>query len=72
MANIGSYTRRAPNVVKAQGRNKRVVFEQKGQGLTDSSTSAEDSNLRQACGGRRELAGVGKGANGSASKHIDD
>lgn len=47
MADIGSDTRCATDVVKAELSDKRVRLEEKREGLSDSSSGTEDGDLRQ-------------------------
>lgn len=59
MADIGSNTGSAANIVEAELGDVRVELEEKGQGLADSSASAKDGNLGLTGSRRRELAGDG-------------
>jgi hypothetical protein len=56
MADISSHTRSTPDIVQAQPSDEGVGLEQKGQGLSDPTASAEDGDF---------ALGTGRGGEGS-------
>jgi hypothetical protein len=56
MADISSNTRSTPDIVQAQPSDEGVGLEQKGQGLSDPTASAEDGDF---------ALGTGRGGEGS-------
>jgi len=71
MADIGSDSGGATNVVQAQGSNERISFEQERERLSDSSTRAKDSNLGMTGDRRGEPTAVDReGASGVSGEHF--
>lgn len=69
MADVCSDTWCATDIVEAERGNEGVDLEEERQGLTDSSASTEDGDLRMARGRGGESARVGGGAESRASQH---
>ena len=72
MADIGSNTGGAADIVEAQRRDQRIALQEQGKRLANSSASTENGDLGLACGGGREAAGLGEGAESCAREHGSD
>ena len=72
MGDIGSNTRGTTNIVEGKLGDVGVELEEEREGLADASSCAEDGDLGLACGGGREAAGLGEGAESCAGEHGSD
>ena len=72
MADVGGDAGRAADVVEAERGDVGVELEEEREGLADASSCAEDGDLGLACGGGREAAGLGEGAESCAREHGSD
>lgn len=73
MADIGSNTGCATDIVQTEAADVRVELKQKRQRLADTSTSAEDGDLGVTCGRRGERTSGERGrdgAEGGTGKHF--
>lgn len=69
MADISSNTRSTPDIVQAQPGDQRVGLEQKGQGLSDPTASAEDGDFALGTG-RGGEGSEGGGFEGGSGEHF--
>ena len=72
MADVGGDAGRAADVVEAERGDVGVELEEEREGLADASSCAEDGDLGLACGGGREAAGLGEGAESCEREHGSD